>query len=329
MKFFGTALAVAPLLITEAAGIPSRSSILPRQASVPLRPSILPRQASIPRGLVKGIELILEIIGLIDPQHGAWEYEEFPNACSFKVYTHNGSNCEVTTACEGYEKVYPNGTGCHVGGVQFYNDEQVGEFTVTWNGVERETLGMPVVAFKAIGDLAPWDLPELTRFSDDQKKSSNPQQRVCNNLPEGFSYSGTKGGELIYECGVPKLGKRIGDIYSNMPENENGYAPGWCGMHVTQHQKPDPSKDKYRFDVKLFDVNENLIGEVLDQVADKIIEVPSKLPHVMLVEAGNVDNDAVLFKYAEQHFGSNDQAHHCNFGAYDNMKREGDCGFTC
>ena len=49
----------------------------------------------------------------------------------------------------------------------------------------------------------------------------------------------------------------------------------------------------------------------------------------MMVEGGGVDDDAVLFKYAEQHFGSNDQDHQCNFGKYDNMKREGDCGFTC
>ena len=35
--------------------------------------------------------------------------------------------------------------------------------------------------------------------------------------------------------------------------NPAGYSTGWCGVHVTQHQKPDPSKDNYTFDIYLRD----------------------------------------------------------------------------
>lgn len=62
--------------------------------------------------------------------------------------------------------------------------------------------------------------------------------------------------------------------------------------------------------------------------AGKTIGVTGELPWAMNFDGGAADADAVLFRYAGQHFGSNDQEHHCNFAKYDNMKREGDCGFT-
>ena len=36
-------------------------------------------------------------------------------------------------------------------------------------------------------------------------------------------------------------------------EPVSGFTPGWCGTHVVQHQKPDPAKDNYEFDISLFD----------------------------------------------------------------------------
>ncbi len=36
-------------------------------------------------------------------------------------------------------------------------------------------------------------------------------------------------------------------------EPVSGFTPGWCGTHVVQHQKPDPAKDNYKFDISLFD----------------------------------------------------------------------------
>ena len=59
------------------------------------------------------------------------------------------------------------------------------------------------------------------------------------------------------------------------------------------------------------------------------VGVTSALPLVLIVTAQNVDDDAVLFAYGDQSWGSNDQPHQCNFGAYDSGKREGDCGFSC
>ena len=45
--------------------------------------------------------------------------------------------------------------------------------------------------------------------------------------------------------------------------------------------------------------------------------------------AGAVDSDALLFGYGDQHWQSNEQAHHSKFGAYDSRKRAGDISFAC
>ncbi|KAF2105788.1 hypothetical protein BDV96DRAFT_591868 [Lophiotrema nucula] len=112
------------------------------------------------------------------------------------------------------------------------------------------------------------------------------------------------------------------------------YAPGWCGVHVTQYQKneedvnPNPN---YRLDITIFDSQGETIGGVqfADAPTDVNVNVDSKLPYVLLVKTGAVDDDAVLFAYADQSWGSNDQEHHCDFGSYDSGKRQGDCGFSC
>ncbi|KAL9058099.1 MAG: hypothetical protein Q9162_001961 [Coniocarpon cinnabarinum] len=110
-----------------------------------------------------------------------------------------------------------------------------------------------------------------------------------------------------------------------------GYSTGWCGVHVIQHQKPNPSKDDYVFDVALFDAAGVLIGNKtgIDLPSQQTGHVDSSLPVSFDVTAGNVDDDAIWFHYGSQAFTSNDQPHVCCFGKYSGGKREGDCGFYC
>lgn len=119
--------------------------------------------------------------------------------------------------------------------------------------------------------------------------------------------------------------------YAANPPHWGAFTPGWCGVHVTQYQKPRPGIDNYTLDVKMFDSAGNAIGEVngADAPAGVGVGVTSALPYVLMVTAQNLDADAVLFAYGAQNWGSNDQEHFCDFGAYDGGKREGDCGFTC
>ncbi|KAH8832495.1 hypothetical protein DL96DRAFT_1676921 [Flagelloscypha sp. PMI_526] len=108
------------------------------------------------------------------------------------------------------------------------------------------------------------------------------------------------------------------------------FARGFCGMHVTQFQKPDPSKDNYKLDIKLFNAVQAPIGATsgpTDAPANHPIDFTSKLPFVMIVTAQNVDANPIKFAYAGQNFDSD--AAQCSVGAYDSGKREMDYGFTC
>lgn len=69
----------------------------------------------------------------------------------------------------------------------------------------------------------------------------------------------------------------------------------------------------------------------LEEVAlnGKATLIESELPLKMEITVGAVDADPILFKYGDQSWGSNDQAHHSNFGPFEDGKRHGDTGFTC
>lgn len=127
-------------------------------------------------------------------------------------------------------------------------------------------------------------------------------------------------------CGVPKIGKSGGDVTSVGPINDKGYAPGQCGIHVIQYQKPDPAKDSYALEIThLNDNNEAKIGGT--EKVGPSVSLTSKLPWTVEIKTGGVDADPVSFAYGGDAWDSNDSR--CSVGAYDNGKREMDCGFTC
>ena len=125
---------------------------------------------------------------------------------------------------------------------------------------------------------------------------------------------------------MPKIGKGGGSLDSNGPTNDRGYASGWCGVHVIQYQKPDPSKDSYSLEASLNDANENQIGAI--GKVGPTISLTSKLPLTLETKTGAVDADPVSFAYGGQSWDSNDSGR-CEVGAYDSGARQMDCGFTC
>lgn len=106
---------------------------------------------------------------------------------------------------------------------------------------------------------------------------------------------------------------------------------GWCGIHVTQYQKPNPATDNYKVDVSIYDDNGALIGRVAgaDAPGGERVYVISTLPDVLSITLGKVDADVVLFNYGTDAWGSKAQDHYCSFGGYGGGNRNGDCGFTC
>ncbi|KAL9583574.1 MAG: hypothetical protein Q9212_002623 [Teloschistes hypoglaucus] len=151
-------------------------------------------------------------------------------------------------------------------------------------------------------------------------------ERIVKVDPDDFSkkcvLSGTEDKDL------PKCKAETGPVPgkdSGSTSNSLNYTPGWCGVHVTQHQKQNPNdpSSHYHLDVTIYDAAQKEIGKVTNQDAPggQGVDVTSALPNVLIVTAQNVDADAVLFKYGDQSWGSNDQEHHCNFGKYDNGNR--------
>lgn len=55
----------------------------------------------------------------------------------------------------------------------------------------------------------------------------------------------------------------------------------------------------------------------------------TRLPHTFYVTPGSHDEDSTCFQYGDQSFCSDNKAHSCSFGRFDNGKSEGDCGFNC
>ena len=113
------------------------------------------------------------------------------------------------------------------------------------------------------------------------------------------------------------------------------YAPGWCGVHVTQYQKNEgPSNSpsgnsEYRLDVTLKDALQDVVGGVnlLSLAGGTFSGIDSQLPNVFEVEVGANDGEPVRFQYAGQAWGSDGSQ--CGQGSYDSGSRNIDCGFTC
>ena len=99
---------------------------------------------------------------------------------------------------------------------------------------------------------------------------------------------------------------------SQVKPNGAGYAPGWCGLHVTQYQKNEGpaatngagGTSNYRLDVEIFDANQNSIDKVTlqDAPSGKGVTVQGKLPTTLSVTAQNTDSDALLFSYNGQNW---------------------------
>lgn len=67
----------------------------------------------------------------------------------------------------------------------------------------------------------------------------------------------------------------------------------------------------YRFDIEIFDANQNSIAKVsaADAPGDQAVNLQGPLPSPLVVEAQNVDSDPVLFSYKGDNWDSTDTSH--------------------
>lgn len=143
-------------------------------------------------------------------------------------------------------------------------------------------------------------------------------------------------------CGLPKKNADAAFGLSLIDGDSpgTGFTPGWCTAHVAQYQRNEfGTGANYAFDVVIFDGAGAQIGHIQHAAVDNsgLLNVPSRLPNVLAVHAGQGDQDFVSFTYGAQSWtcdGSDGGGHLCTLGngqnyGYENGGRSGDLGFTC
>jgi hypothetical protein len=108
------------------------------------------------------------------------------------------------------------------------------------------------------------------------------------------------------ETYVPKI-EPIECVTAKDVSNQNceNYIGGWCGVHITQYQKnkgPGLRPENYRFDVILYDGEQELVGEseLLSIPSGETMQVGSTLPYTLGVTAPYADPNAVYMSYNGQ-----------------------------
>ena len=115
-----------------------------------------------------------------------------------------------------------------------------------------------------------------------------------------------------------------------IPNNDRGYAPGWCGVHVYNDQGRGVAP-YFALWGYINDANGFLVEwarETQMKHEEQTLPISGPLPDVMVI--GGADQDHVTYAYADQVWNSSDiQTHHCKEGGYLGEIRQIDCGFTC
>lgn len=133
---------------------------------------------------------------------------------------------------------------------QHNSDPQIGEFSITFTqagGIDGNTedgLHHPILQIKNFNN---WEKFDVQAFIDDEE--SQPHGKLCK---KGYDWNGRA---ITWTCGIPQIGQALYGLSNyNPPSDQPGYTPGWCTMHVVQHQRNEYGVGAdYAFDVVIFD----------------------------------------------------------------------------
>lgn len=172
----------------------------------------------------------------------------------------------------------------------------------------------------------------------------SPSDKLIN--AQNYAYLGAEAYFKVKGCTFrdpPPGTTAVDDGGDDLSVSPASYTGGWCGMHVTQYQKNEPgfsstsNNPNYILSVCIYDAKQVRLNQFPGEkgcgqfvaLTGQAEAIDTALPHLMYVTVGPVDDSPLLFTYGDQDWGSNDQAHRSNWGAYDSGKREGDTGFRC
>lgn len=277
----------------------------------------------------------LGILKLLKEGDKYWKTEKRPDACAVAMGTEAGGNCWAYVDCQGDKKEYKDWNVCYLNGRQFFTDERIGDFSITFSkaGIEPEDkdgLYGPILQLKEVGDFAILDVEAEGGNEYDSTGS------LCTRGLEGDeSDSSLMGKKLAWICAVPKSGKSVIGLESNIQVDPSvGYATGSCGVHVTHYQIPEGPDNYYSIETQIKDANGDQIGEISRTTATGPINISSKLPYQLIVTTAlpgsvpDTDAEPVNFAYGGDSWNSGDQTR-CSQGGYENGARNIDCGFAC
>jgi hypothetical protein len=195
------------------------------------------------------------------------------------------------------------------------------------DGNKEDGLHHPIFRFKNLQNWADFD---AQYFIDN---TEGEHGKLCKKT------YGIGGHQIVWTCGIPKIGTAAFGLSIFKPvDPAPGFTPGWCTMHVVQHQRNEYGIGAdYAFDVVLYDAAGKVIGLTQAQPIDaksKTLSLTSHLPYTVEIEAKGGDFDPVVFKYGDQTWQDNDGSHQSTFGngpqhGYEYGDREGDMGFHC
>ena len=120
-----------------------------------------------------------------------------------------------------------------------------------------------------------------------------------------------------------------------MPDNDAGWASGWCTMHFSKVQRDEDyinPTNEYLMAVTILDHNKKIIIHVPLQPIDDAFVIPDEMSGLganFTVRAGNDDDAEDEFWYKDLYWKSKDSSQQCSDGKWDSGFREGNCGFTC
>ena len=163
--------------------------------------------------------------------------------------------------------------------------------------------------------------------------------QFCTATYGGTTYNGTPSSsqtiafgftEMDWECSI-----QFPCNYA-IPVNQAGYAPGVCGLHISQYQMNTVANPNgfYIIDVRINDADRRILTNETHLNAAAPGSILTVLPHPLSITLSNnpngVNNDAmpIVFDYDTQHWDSS-QSPQCTMGAYDHGVRQGDCTFSC
>lgn len=266
---------------------------------------------------------VLEIVKSQTESPTPWEH---PNACIMSMQTVGGGECKASVECDGVKREYNDWNVCYVNGRQFFTDDRIGDFSITFTNGESG-LAKPIMQLKNVNDFKEFDVESITEDGDDEA--------LCRYDPSLSDQGWEPSDAYRWFCAVPKTGKSLEELNSDEQVNPDiGYSTGQCGVHVVHHQIPEGPDNFYSVEATIKDANENPIGEIAKTKADVPINISSKLPYQLIVTAAlpgsvpDTDAEPLNFAYGGDFWSSNDSAR-CSVGNYDSGARHMDCGFAC